>query len=88
MHDQDGRNDTMQAVPALSLPALVVGLGLPYCLVIGGGLALRAQEMTLFGAPLEIIWIFACFILVPACLYICWRLSSSARFNADRKPVE
>ncbi|MBE7728488.1 hypothetical protein F1542_01680 [Komagataeibacter sp. FXV3] len=88
MHDQDGRDDAMQAVPAISLPALAVGLGLPFCLVIGGGLALQAQRMVLFGVPLEIIWIFACFMLVPACLYTCSNLSSSAQYKADRKPVE
>lgn len=87
MHDQDGRDDSTQAVPAISLPALLAGLILPFCLVIGGGLALQAQRMAVFGIPLEIIWMFACFILVPACLTICWNLPSHARSGTDTKRV-
>lgn len=87
MHDQDRRDDDMQAVPAISLPALLAGLVLPFCLVIGGGLALQAQRMAAFGIPLEIIWMFACFILVPICLTICWNLPSRTRYGTDTKRV-
>ncbi|GAN86255.1 hypothetical protein LU298_05005 [Komagataeibacter intermedius] len=75
MHDHDRRDNDTGIVPAISLPVLLAGIVLPFCLVIGGCLALQAFRMALFGIPLEMIWMFACFILVPACLTVCWNMS-------------
>lgn len=88
MHDHDRQDDSTQAVPAISPRALLVGLVLPFCLVIGGCLALQASTVALFGIPLEMIWMFACFILVPACLTLCWNLSPPVLHGTDGKQVK
>ncbi|MGY6769503.1 hypothetical protein [Komagataeibacter sp. NFXK3] len=76
----DTPDNAREALPATTPLMLVVGLGLPYGLVIGGFLLFEHVDGVVFGFPPGVAWLFACMVLVPVCMAVAWRLG---RVRAD-----
>lgn len=51
---------------------LLIGLGIPYSAVIGALPWVASIYYPIFGVPFVYAWIFGCFVLTSACLYVCW----------------
>ena len=49
-----------------------IGIAVPFLSVIPTVPLLGRLDVTLFGAPLALIWLFCCIPLASGCLAICW----------------
>mgnify|MGYP003362185190 CR=1 FL=1 len=67
-------DNARESLPATTPLTLVVGMGLPYALVIGGFLLFEHVDGVVFGFPLAVAWLFVCMVLVPCCMAVAWWL--------------
>lgn len=63
-----------------SWPSLLIGLGIPAVLVLGGVLALGSSTVVLFGFPLVFCWVFCCCPITTLCLWVSWHFFDSAHY--------
>ena len=49
-----------------------IGIAIPFLSVIPTVPLLYHLPVTVFGAPLGLVWLFACIPLASLCLLICW----------------
>ncbi|GBQ52125.1 hypothetical protein CFR77_05350 [Komagataeibacter sucrofermentans] len=74
MRVPDTSDNAREPLPATTPLMLVVGLGLPYGLVIGGFVLFEHVDGVVFGFPPAVAWLFACMLLVPCCMAAAWWL--------------
>jgi hypothetical protein len=68
-----------------SWPSILIGLGIPV-LAIGLGIPLVSDtQVWVLGMPLLFFWMFCCFPLTTACLWISWRFFDRAHYPADTR---
>lgn len=63
-----------------SWPSLLIGLGIPAVLVLGGVLALGHSAAVVFGFPLVFVWVFCCCPITTLCLWVSWRFFDSPHY--------
>ncbi|HUB84767.1 MAG TPA: DUF3311 domain-containing protein [Rhizomicrobium sp.] len=50
----------------------IIGIAVPFLSVVPTVPLLGRLDVTVFGAPLALVWLFCCIPLASLCLAICW----------------
>ncbi|MBB4684074.1 DUF3311 domain-containing protein [Amycolatopsis jiangsuensis] len=66
-----------------SRASVVIGLGVPVVAVVAGILVLAGNPTLVFGIPVVFCWMFCCFPLTTACLWVSWRFFDSRHYRQD-----